>query len=592
MGISSKIQTPQKSKESSPSVSETARQSKPSMQLVDKRKETSFQKDFQTMASRNSGNFGAEAVFQKKKNETGLPDNLKSGIENLSGIAMDDVQVYRNSSKPAELQAHAYAQGSDIHLAPGQEQHLPHEAWHVVQQKQGRVQPTMQMKGSLAVNDDKSLENEADLMGDKAKNGGNISNELSNAVNDSSPAQLQSWNPVFQLKKLSDEEIENLDREFLDFFRALEEALKPFLPKKSNEETRSSDMQQRGSNMAKSGIKVLKGEENVSEALSEQVTTSDKIDLIKKAAEIGSSLFGEGSSSDQSGGQSSSSQNRRRNEPSSSGSFLDSINPFSSSEQQSPPKKEKEKAESDSPSFLSSLFSSSPSSNSKSGDRNSSQSSGGLLSDLNEDHLRSVGKVAVKGAKAKVMKDEGQRRAEKEVVDTGGSIGKLLGKGIGKVEDFFEIRSIASKGESERKSLEVSLERITTRLNQIEDPEASRQARDLYHEREQTAYNHLHRFSELVAGFTDRPVVFQQIAKEHLEDLEATNPGEPGILGQAKGFFSSLGNTLASGAKSVSNFASETASSAKTKFEEVREDTHRTIFKVNTSVLDKADENL
>ena len=27
----------------------------------------------------------------------------------------------------------AYAQGSDIHLAPGQEQHLPHEAWHVVQ---------------------------------------------------------------------------------------------------------------------------------------------------------------------------------------------------------------------------------------------------------------------------------------------------------------------------------------------------------------------------------------------------------------------------------------------------------------------------
>jgi hypothetical protein len=27
---------------------------------------------------------------------------------------------------------------------PGQEQHLPHEAWHVVQQKQGRVKPTGQ----------------------------------------------------------------------------------------------------------------------------------------------------------------------------------------------------------------------------------------------------------------------------------------------------------------------------------------------------------------------------------------------------------------------------------------------------------------
>jgi len=56
---------------------------------------------------------------------------------------MDHVQVHRNSSKPAQLNAHAFAQGSDIHLAPGQEQHLPHEAWHVVQQAQGRVKPTM-----------------------------------------------------------------------------------------------------------------------------------------------------------------------------------------------------------------------------------------------------------------------------------------------------------------------------------------------------------------------------------------------------------------------------------------------------------------
>jgi len=50
--------------------------------------------------------------------------------------------VHYNSDKPAQLQAHAYAQGTDIHLASGQEKHLPHEAWHVVQQKQGRVKPT------------------------------------------------------------------------------------------------------------------------------------------------------------------------------------------------------------------------------------------------------------------------------------------------------------------------------------------------------------------------------------------------------------------------------------------------------------------
>ena len=105
---------------------------------------------------------------QKKANNTGLPDKLKSGIENLSGYSMDDVKVHRNSSKPAQLQAHAYAQGNQIHLASGQEKHLPHEAWHVVQQKQGRVKPTLQMKGKVAINDDAGLEKEADVMGAKA----------------------------------------------------------------------------------------------------------------------------------------------------------------------------------------------------------------------------------------------------------------------------------------------------------------------------------------------------------------------------------------------------------------------------------------
>jgi len=106
--------------------------------------------------------------IQKKENNTGLPDALKTGIEKLSGMSMDDVKVHHNSDKPAQLQAHAYAQGTEIHLASGQEKHLPHEAWHVVQQKQGRVKPTMQMKGKVNVNDDAGLEKEADVMGAKA----------------------------------------------------------------------------------------------------------------------------------------------------------------------------------------------------------------------------------------------------------------------------------------------------------------------------------------------------------------------------------------------------------------------------------------
>lgn len=102
-----------------------------------------------------------------KSNPNGLPGQLKAGIEQMSGIDMSDVTVHRNSDKPAQMQAHAYAQGSDIHLGPGQEKHLPHEAWHVVQQKEGRVKANTSVNGT-AVNNDVSLEGEADSMGAKA----------------------------------------------------------------------------------------------------------------------------------------------------------------------------------------------------------------------------------------------------------------------------------------------------------------------------------------------------------------------------------------------------------------------------------------
>ncbi|MFC4601164.1 DUF4157 domain-containing protein [Cohnella hongkongensis] len=83
------------------------------------------------------------AMGMMEQGSSGLPDNLRSGIEKLSGYSMDDVKVHYNSDKPAQLNALAYAQGSDIHMASGQEQHLPHEAWHVVQQSEGRVEPHM-----------------------------------------------------------------------------------------------------------------------------------------------------------------------------------------------------------------------------------------------------------------------------------------------------------------------------------------------------------------------------------------------------------------------------------------------------------------
>ncbi len=106
--------------------------------------------------------------LQRQANNTGLPDRLKSGVEALSGYHLDDVQVHYHSAKPAQLNAYAFAQGTDIHVAPGQEKYLPHEAWHVVQQKQGRVQTTRQLKGGVNVNDEQNLEREADEMGERA----------------------------------------------------------------------------------------------------------------------------------------------------------------------------------------------------------------------------------------------------------------------------------------------------------------------------------------------------------------------------------------------------------------------------------------
>ena len=108
------------------------------------------------------------ATMTQQPNRSGLPDGLKSGIEALSGISLDGVRVHRNSSRPATMQAQALAQGSDIHIGPGQERHLPHEAWHVVQQAQGRVPATAQMAGGVAINDDAHLEREADIMGARA----------------------------------------------------------------------------------------------------------------------------------------------------------------------------------------------------------------------------------------------------------------------------------------------------------------------------------------------------------------------------------------------------------------------------------------
>lgn len=104
-----------------------------------------------------------------KTNHSKLPDALQQTMEAMSSEALDDVRVTYNSPEPMQLQAQAYTRGTEIHIAPGEEEHLPHEAWHVVQQKQGRVKPTTQANG-ITINADPQLEREAAQKGAQATN--------------------------------------------------------------------------------------------------------------------------------------------------------------------------------------------------------------------------------------------------------------------------------------------------------------------------------------------------------------------------------------------------------------------------------------
>jgi hypothetical protein len=109
----------------------------------------------------------SEMSQSPKESTTGLPEQLEKGVEQLSGLNMESVNVNHNSPKPEELAAQAYTEGADIHLAPNGQAHLPHEAWHLVKKVQGRVKATQEVKNT-PINNDVGLEKEADEMGERA----------------------------------------------------------------------------------------------------------------------------------------------------------------------------------------------------------------------------------------------------------------------------------------------------------------------------------------------------------------------------------------------------------------------------------------
>ena len=106
-----------------------------------------------------------------------LAAGVRTKMETSFGADFSEVRVHEGAHASA-MGALGYTQGTNVHFAPGQYQPetkggqelLGHELAHVVQQSQGRVQATTQAKGA-SINDDSSLEREADDMGGRAARG-------------------------------------------------------------------------------------------------------------------------------------------------------------------------------------------------------------------------------------------------------------------------------------------------------------------------------------------------------------------------------------------------------------------------------------
>lgn len=134
-----------------------------------------------------------------QSSQSDLPSSLQRGLERISGVDLSGVSVHWNSPKPVQVNAQAYTRGKDIYVGPGQEEYLPHEGWHVVQQVQGRVTTTRQ-EGGVPINDDEQLEQEAVTMGERAshqrsRSGDTVESPSSNKVPTNPAIQRQEARP-------------------------------------------------------------------------------------------------------------------------------------------------------------------------------------------------------------------------------------------------------------------------------------------------------------------------------------------------------------------------------------------------------------
>jgi len=116
---------------------------------------------------------------------------MQREIRARTGLETSAVRVHHDSPLPSQLRALATTAGLDIHLGPGHEEHLGHEAWHVVQQAASVVRGTRSIDG-LPINGSAGLERDAD------RNGSTLPRTGAVARHRAGPAQ-RSTGLVYQL---------------------------------------------------------------------------------------------------------------------------------------------------------------------------------------------------------------------------------------------------------------------------------------------------------------------------------------------------------------------------------------------------------
>jgi hypothetical protein len=106
-----------------------------------------------------------------------LPEAVQQKMEASFGTAFSDVRIHEGA-EAEKIGAIAYTCGSYIHFSPGKytpfnpigQQLLGHELTHVIQQRADRVKPKGDIMG-LPINEDPTLEKEADEMGERVIRG-------------------------------------------------------------------------------------------------------------------------------------------------------------------------------------------------------------------------------------------------------------------------------------------------------------------------------------------------------------------------------------------------------------------------------------